>query len=98
MGRGGDGIAYRVTEVFVGESESFEGALKRFNKRVQAGRNPVRGRGRAEYYEEALGLVARRKEAARLRKLRKDAERAGQSPAPLTPARPGARPGPRRCW
>ena len=69
MGRGGDGIAYRVTEVFVGESESFEGALKRFNKRVQADGILSEAR-RAEYYEKP-SVRRKKKEAARLRKLRK---------------------------
>lgn len=68
-GRGGDGNAYRVTEVFVGESESFEGALKRFNKRVQADGILSEAR-RAEYYEKP-SVRRKKKEAARLRKLRK---------------------------
>ena len=40
-----------MTEVYVGESESFEGALKRFNKRVQADGILSEAR-RAEYYEK----------------------------------------------
>ena len=59
----------RVTEVFVGESESFEGALKRFNKRVQTDGVLSEAR-RAEYYEKP-SVRRKKKEAARLRKLRK---------------------------
>ena len=69
MGRGGDGTACCVTEVYVGDSESFEGALKRFNKRVQADGILSEAR-RAEYYEKP-SVRRKKKEAARLRKLRK---------------------------
>jgi len=58
-----------VTEVYVGESESFEAALKRFNKRVQADGILSEAR-RAEYYEKP-SVRRKKKEAARLRKLRK---------------------------
>jgi small subunit ribosomal protein S21 len=58
-----------VTEVFVGESESFEGALKRFNKRVQTDGILSEAR-RAEYYEKP-SVRRKKKEAARIRKLRK---------------------------
>ena len=40
-----------MTEVIVGETESFEGALKRFNKRVQADGILSEAR-RAEYFEK----------------------------------------------
>ncbi|MDA1061503.1 MAG: 30S ribosomal protein S21 [Chloroflexi bacterium] len=58
-----------MTEVFVGESESFESALKRFNKRVQADGILSEAR-RAEYYEKP-SVRRKKKEAARVRKLRK---------------------------
>ncbi len=58
-----------MTEVYVGESESFEAALKRFNKRVQADGILSEAR-RAEYYEKP-SVRRKKKEAARLRKLRK---------------------------
>lgn len=75
VGAAKDGIGQRVTEVFVGESESFEGALKRFNKRVQADGILSEAR-RAEYYEKP-SVRRKKKEAARIRKLRK-AMRAAQ--------------------
>ena len=58
-----------MTEVYVGESEPFEAALKRFNKRVQADGILSEAR-RAEYYEKP-SVRRKKKEAARLRKLRK---------------------------
>lgn len=64
-----EGSARQVTEVFVGETESFEAALKRFNKRVQADGILSEAR-RAEYYEKP-SVRRKKKEAARLRKLRK---------------------------
>lgn len=63
------GRASNVTEVFVGESESLDGALKRFNKRVQADGILTDAR-RHEYYEKPSER-RKKKEAARLRKLRK---------------------------
>ncbi len=63
------GRASNVTEVFVGESESLDGALKRFNKRVQADGILSEAR-RHEYYEKPCER-RKRKEAARKRKLRK---------------------------
>ena len=64
-----EGSALPVTEVYVGETESFEAALKRFNKRVQADGILSEAR-RAEYYEKP-SVRRKKKEAARLRKLRK---------------------------
>ena len=64
-----DGDARGVTEVYLGESESFEGALKRFNKRVQADGILSEAR-RAAYYEKP-SVRRKKKQAARLRKLRK---------------------------
>ena len=54
-----------LSEVIVGESEPFEVALKRFNKRVQQDGILSEAR-RREHYEKR-----KKKEAARLRKLRK---------------------------
>lgn len=60
-----------MTEVIVGDTESFEGALKRFNKRVQADGILAAAR-RAEYYEKP-SVRRKKKEAARVRKMRKAA-------------------------
>ena len=66
-----------MTEVYVGESESFEAALKRFNKAVQADGILSEAR-RAEYYEKPSER-RKKKEAARRRKLRKAMARQRQS-------------------
>ncbi|MSQ41680.1 MAG: 30S ribosomal protein S21 [Dehalococcoidia bacterium] len=58
-----------MSEVHVGEGESLEGALKRFNKRVQADGILTEAR-RHEYYEKPSER-RKKKAAARLRKLRK---------------------------
>lgn len=58
-----------MTEVIVGETEPFEIALKRFNKRVQLDGILSEAR-RREHYEKP-SVKRKRKEAARLRKLRK---------------------------
>lgn len=58
-----------VAEVLVGESESLDVALKRFNKRVQADGILTDAR-RHEYYEKPSER-RKKKEAARRRKLRK---------------------------
>jgi small subunit ribosomal protein S21 len=54
-----------VAEVVVGDHESFESALRRFNKRVQANGILAEAR-RREHYEKPS--VKRKKEAARRRK------------------------------
>ena len=65
-GRGEDRV---LSEVMVGEMESLESALKRFNKRVQADGILADAR-RHEYYEKP-SVRRKKKEAARVRKLRK---------------------------
>ena len=62
-------MSLRVSEVMVGEMESLESALKRFNKRVQADGILADAR-RHEYYEKP-SVRRKKKEAARVRKLRK---------------------------
>ena len=58
-----------LSEVYVGESESLEAALRRFNKRVQADGILTDAR-RHEFYEKPSER-RKKKEAARRRKLRK---------------------------
>jgi small subunit ribosomal protein S21 len=58
-----------VAEIVVGESESLEAALRRFNKRVQADGILTEAR-RHEFYEKPSER-RKKKEAARRRKLRK---------------------------
>lgn len=58
-----------MSEVQVGEMESLESALKRFNKRVQAD-GILSDARRHEYYEKP-SVRRKKKEAARIRKLRK---------------------------
>ncbi|MFA7297194.1 MAG: 30S ribosomal protein S21 [Dehalococcoidia bacterium] len=58
-----------MSDVQVGEMESLESALKRFNKRVQADGILADAR-RHEYYEKP-SVRRKKKEAARIRKLRK---------------------------
>lgn len=65
----------RVTDITVGDSESLEAALRRFNKRVQADGILTDAR-RHEYYEKPSER-RKKKEAARRRKLRKAAARTG---------------------
>ncbi len=65
----------RVTDITVGDSESLEAALRRFNKRVQADGILTDAR-RHEYYEKPSER-RKKKEAARRRKLRKAASRTG---------------------
>lgn len=68
------GGEYVVSEVYVGDSESLEAALRRFNKRVQADGILTDAR-RHEYYEKPSER-RKKKEAARRRKLRKAIARA----------------------
>ena len=63
------GDPLNLAEVIVGDNESFEGALKRFNKRVQQDGILAEAR-RREHYEKP-SVKRKKKEAARLRKLRK---------------------------
>ncbi len=60
-----------MAEVIVGEHESFEAALKRFNKKVQADGILAEAR-RREHYEKP-SVKRKKKEAARKRKARKAA-------------------------
>jgi small subunit ribosomal protein S21 len=60
---GGD---FGVAEVVVGDNESFESALRRFNKKVQQDGILAEAR-RREYYEKP-SVLRKRKEAARRRK------------------------------
>jgi small subunit ribosomal protein S21 len=60
-----------LTEVVVGDNESFEGALKRFNKKVQQEGILAEAR-RREHYEKP-SVKRKKKEAARRRKLLKKA-------------------------
>jgi small subunit ribosomal protein S21 len=58
-----------VAEVIVGESETFEAALKRFSKKVQQDGILAEAR-RREHYEKP-SVKRKKKEAARRRKSRK---------------------------
>ena len=58
-----------VAEVTIGESESLDAALRRFNKRVQS-EGILTAARRHEYYEKP-SEKRKKKEAARRRKLRK---------------------------
>lgn len=58
-----------MSEVRVAEGESFEGALKRFNKRVQA--DGILSEARRHEFYEKPSVRRKKKEAARRRKLRK---------------------------
>ncbi len=60
-----------MTEVVVGDNESFEAALKRFNKKVQQEGILAEAR-RREHYEKP-SVKRKKKEAARRRKLLKKA-------------------------
>jgi small subunit ribosomal protein S21 len=55
-----------VTEVVVGDNESFEQALRRFNKKVQQEGILAEAR-RREFYEKP-SVMRKKKEAARRRK------------------------------
>lgn len=65
-----------MSEVYVSEGESLDGALKRFNKRVQAEGILAEAR-RHEHYEKPSER-RKKKAAARLRKLRKLERKAEQ--------------------
>ncbi len=58
-----------LAEVIIGDNESFEGALKRFNKRVQ--QDGILSEARRREHYEKPSVKRKKKEAARLRKLRK---------------------------
>lgn len=63
------GSLVNVAEVTIGESESLDAALRRFNKRVQS-EGILTAARRHEYYEKP-SEKRKKKEAARRRKLRK---------------------------
>ncbi len=63
-----------MTEVVVGDNESFEAALKRFNKKVQQDGILAEAR-RREHYEKP-SVKRKKKEAARRRKMLKKARAA----------------------
>ena len=63
-----------MAEIIVGEDEPFEVALKRFNKRVQ--QDGILSEARKREHYEKPSVKRKRKEAARLRKLRKKQLRA----------------------
>ncbi len=63
-----------MTEVIVGDNESFEAALKRFNKKVQQDGILAEAR-RREHYEKP-SVKRKKKEAARRRKMLKKARAA----------------------
>ena len=58
-----------MAEVIVGDGEPFEIALKRFNKRVQ--QDGILSEARRREHYEKPSVKRKKKEAARLRKLRK---------------------------
>lgn len=64
-----NGVKTPLSEVIVGESEPFEVALKRFNKRVQ--QDGILSEARRREHYEKPSVKRKKKEAARLRKLRK---------------------------
>jgi small subunit ribosomal protein S21 len=58
-----------LAEIIVGDNEPFEVALKRFNKRVQ--QDGILSEARRREHYEKPSVKRKKKEAARLRKLRK---------------------------
>ena len=66
-----------MAEVIIGDNESFEGALKRFNKRVQQDGVLAEAR-RREHYEKP-SVRRRKKEAARIRKIIKAQQKAARA-------------------
>ncbi|MDQ6694567.1 MAG: 30S ribosomal protein S21 [Chloroflexota bacterium] len=55
-----------MTDVIVGDNESFESALRRFNKKVQ--QDGILAEARRREYFEKPSVLRKRKEAARRRK------------------------------
>jgi len=55
-----------MSEVTVGDNESFESALRRFNKKVQ--QDGILAEARRREYFEKPSVLRKRKEAARRRK------------------------------
>ena len=63
-----------MAEIIVGHDEPFEVALKRFNKRVQ--QDGILSEARRRQHYEKPSVKRKKKEAARIRKLRKKQLRA----------------------
>lgn len=74
-GEGGEGL----TRVIVKESETFEAALKRFNKQVQADR--VLSEIRRRRFFEKPSVIRKRKKAAKVRKSRRQSLKANRQEA-----------------
>ncbi len=55
-----------MTDVVIGDNESFESALRRFNKKVQ--QDGILAEARRREYFEKPSVLRKRKEAARRRK------------------------------
>ena len=62
-----------MTQVIVDKGESFEGALKRFNKRVQADR--ILSEARRRRFFEKPSVERKRKAAAKRRKSRRQSRK-----------------------
>ncbi len=65
-----------MTRVIVKESETFEAALKRFNKQVQADR--VLSEIRRRRFFEKPSVIRKRKKAAKVRKSRRQSLKANR--------------------
>jgi small subunit ribosomal protein S21 len=65
-----------VSRIVVQEGESFESALKRFNKKVQADR--VLSEIRRRRFYEKPSVIRKRKKATKLRKSRRQTRRSQQ--------------------
>lgn len=74
-GEGGEGL----TRVIVKESETFEAALKRFNKQVQTDR--VLSEIRRRRFFEKPSVIRKRKKAAKVRKSRRQSLKANRQEA-----------------
>lgn len=61
------GVIFQVTQVRIGENESFETALKRFSRKIQQEGVLAEAR-RREHYEKP-SMKRKRKEAAKRRKM-----------------------------
>jgi len=68
-----------LTRVIVKESETFEAALKRFNKQVQADR--VLSEIRRRRFFEKPSVIRKRKKAAKVRKSRRQSLKANRQEA-----------------
>ncbi|MER3459314.1 MAG: 30S ribosomal protein S21 [Chloroflexota bacterium] len=68
-----------MTRVIVKESETFEAALKRFNKQVQADR--VLSEIRRRRFFEKPSVIRKRKKAAKVRKSRRQSLKANRQEA-----------------